>query len=86
MALINSRSLRGEREAPVAEKKLADKDITVKDAVGRTVVVVAKGQPIPDDLDARKKLFGEVSRNATDDEIAAARGETTTTSSRKRGK
>lgn len=59
----------------MASNEVAKKDITITDGNGRTVVVVAKGQPIPDDLDALKKQWGEVSRTATDDEIAAARGE-----------
>lgn len=55
--------------------KVAKKDITITDGNGRNVVVVAKGQPIPENLDELKKKYGEVSRQATDEEIAAARGE-----------
>ena len=55
--------------------EVAKKDITIVDGAGRTVVVVAAGQPIPDDLDAKKKLYGQVTRTASEEEIAEARGE-----------
>lgn len=76
MALITSRSLKGESEAPVAEKKIAKKDITIQNDLGQTVVVVPAGQPVPDDLDAAKKRAGAIQRTATEEQIAEARGET----------
>lgn len=59
----------------MAEAKVAQKDIVVENNAGQNVVVVPAGQPVPDDLDDRKKAAkaGPVSQ-ATDDEIAAARG------------
>ena len=84
MGLISSRTLKGEKEDRMAEKKLADKDITIKDGAGRRVLVVAKGQPIPDNLDEVKKQYGEVQRLASDEEIAEARGETPKRSGKKK--
>lgn len=40
--------------------KIADKDITGVDHVGRTVVLVPAGRPIPDDLDAVRARFNIV--------------------------
>jgi hypothetical protein len=65
MTLISSQSLKGEKkEEPVAEKKLAQQDITGVDHAGRNVVVVAKGKPMPDDLAAEKRRFGIVEAHA----------------------
>lgn len=59
----------------MADAKVAKDDITVKNNAGQNVVVVPAGQPIPDDLDAQKKLaaVGPVSQGS-DAEIRAARG------------
>ena len=53
--------------------KTAQKDITVVNDAGQTVVVVPAGQPIPDDLADRKKAAGAVSGTADDKAIADAR-------------
>lgn len=58
----------------MASGDVAKKDITITDGNGRNVVVVAKGRPIPENLDEVKKKYGEVTRTATEEEIAAARG------------
>ena len=67
----------------MADAKVADKDITVENANGQTVVVVHEGQPVPDNLDELKAQAGAVSGNATDEEIEEARGAETTSSSRR---
>lgn len=75
MALITSKTLKPDKEEPVADQKTADKDIIVENEAGQSVLVVAAGQPIPDDLDERKRLAGvAVSRNASDEEVDEARG------------
>lgn len=68
----------------MAERKVADKDITVTNANGQTVMVVAAGQPIPDNLDELKEQAGAVSAGATDEQVEEARGVETTGSSRRR--
>ena len=53
MALINSRSFKG-KEAPMSDK-VATKPITAQNAAGQTVLLVAVGQPIPADIEERKR-------------------------------
>jgi hypothetical protein len=55
--------------------KVADKDITIENAMGQTVVVVPEGQPVPDDLDEVKDRMhpGPISQ-ASDEQIDEARG------------
>jgi hypothetical protein len=51
MALINSRALKREALPPMASNQnLAAKDIVRRNHLGQNVVVVPKGQPIPEDL------------------------------------
>jgi hypothetical protein len=75
VGLVSSRTINPEvKETKVADKT-ADKDITVENAQGQTVVVLAAGQPIPDNLDELKEVYsqGRIS-TASEDEIDAARG------------
>lgn len=46
----------------MAEAKRANKDITIKNRLGQTVVIVPAGQPIPDNLDELKEKAGAVDR------------------------
>lgn len=55
MALISSQTLKKEDQM---SQRIAERDIVQKNAAGQNVVVVAKGQPIPDGLevpDTKKK-------------------------------
>lgn len=57
-------------------EKVAKDDITIENDAGQTVVLVHAGQVVPDDIEGRKKATqSAVIRTATDEEIAAARGE-----------
>lgn len=49
MALITSESLKGGTQS--MSEKIAEKDITKVNELGQNVVLVAAGQPIPEDLD-----------------------------------
>lgn len=51
MALVSSQSLKKEA-TPEMSDKVAKEDIVRENEAGQQVVVVPKGQPIPDDLDA----------------------------------
>jgi hypothetical protein len=53
MALLNSRALKREATPPMAGR-IAKKDIVRTNHLGQSVVVVPKGQPIPDDLELQK--------------------------------
>ena len=66
----------------MADEKIAKEDITVENANKQTVVVVAAGQPIPENLDELKEQAGAVQRQASDEEIDEARGVETTSSRR----
>jgi hypothetical protein len=51
MTLITSQTL---REAPRMSDRIAKQDITEKNSLGQTVVLVAAGQPIPDGVEVPK--------------------------------
>jgi hypothetical protein len=53
MALINSRALKREATPPMAARSenLAAKDIVRRNHLGQNVMLVAKGQPIPDHIE-----------------------------------
>lgn len=48
MALLNSRALKRDARPPMNSQNLAAKDIIRRNRLGQTVVIVAKGQPIPE--------------------------------------
>jgi hypothetical protein len=73
MTLVTSQ-IDKEEARPMAEAKTAKDDITVENVNGQTVVVVHAGQPVPDNLDELKAKAAEGQVQASDDEIAAARG------------
>jgi hypothetical protein len=53
MALLNSRALKREATPPMSDK-VAKKDIVRKNHLGQNVVVVPKGQLIPDGLELER--------------------------------
>ena len=57
------------------QQKFAKEDITAKNELGQTVVLVPKGQPIPDDFNEEEYAARTVAvRNADDETVDEARG------------
>jgi hypothetical protein len=50
MTLINSRALKQDRRPPMAALNIAAKDVIRRNDLGQMVLVVPKGQPIPEGL------------------------------------
>lgn len=57
MALLNSRALKREMN-PVKTQNIAARDVIRKNHLGQHVLVVPKGQPIPDDLEVTDEERG----------------------------
>jgi hypothetical protein len=51
MTLITSFTAKGEEIVAKKAERIAEEDIVVRNEAGQYVVVVPKGQPIPDDFD-----------------------------------
>jgi hypothetical protein len=51
MTLITSFTAKGHELMAKKAEKIAEEDIVVRNELGQNVVVVPKGQPIPDDFD-----------------------------------
>jgi hypothetical protein len=82
MTLINSRALKRDARPPVS-KNVAAKDIVRRNHLGQNVLVVPKGQPIPDDLKDVTDEERGVKKKAERYENKAASGRPTPKSSSK---
>jgi hypothetical protein len=68
MTLITSFTAKGEEIVAKKAERIAEEDIVVRNEAGQYVVVVPKGQPIPDDFDEEAYAARTVSIRQADAE------------------